>query len=169
MPQWPTILAGQTVTAGLLTSMLPIPAFKTISTPRASTTTAVPDPELVATVAANAQYGFQAFIRTSGDPSGDLKCTFTGPSGSSGSWGARTMDTAATVATGLSQAIRTPLGTTKSIGELSTTAPQIIQASGRLITGSTAGTFSFDWAQDVSFATATVIEADSWFTLWRIA
>jgi hypothetical protein len=150
-------------------SMLPISAAKTVSTSRASNTTATADPELQALVEANAQYEFTAYIRYSGDPTGDLKCAFTGPASSSGSWGARTMDTAATTSTGASQAIRTPIGTTKSIGNISTSAPQTFNVQGRLITSSTPGTFSFDWAQDVSNATATVIESDSWMMLWRIA
>lgn len=168
MSQYPQILAGQTVTAELLMSMLPLDAAKTVSTSRASNATATADPELQVQVEANAEYEFTAFIRYSGGTTGDLKCGFTGPSGSSGSWGARTMSTTATVATDSSDAIRTPLGSTKSIGCISTTAGQTFTAKGRLITSGSAGTFSFDWAQDVSNATATVIESDSYFTLRRI-
>lgn len=166
---YPTILAGRRLTGSLLTSMLPLPAAKTATTARASTTTATADPELQVSVEANAEYVFHAYIRYSGDTAGDLKCAFTGPSGSSGSWGARTMDAAATTATGNSQAVRTPIGTTKSIGCISTSVPQTFNVEGRLITGGTAGTFSFDWAQDTSNATGTGIEADSWFILHRIA
>ncbi|MFD5425204.1 hypothetical protein [Streptomyces sp. NPDC127084] len=166
---YPTIPAGGRVTAALLTSMLPLTAAKTGTTARASTTTATADPELQVSVEANAEYKFSAYIRYSGDTAGDLKCTFTGPSGSSGSWGARTMDTAATTSTGNSQAVRTPLGTVKSIGCISTSVPQTFNVEGRLITGASAGTFSFDWAQDTSNATGTGIEADSCFILHRIA
>ncbi|WP_425244858.1 hypothetical protein [Streptomyces sp. NEAU-NA10] len=169
MSQYPQIFAGDLLDADLLMSMLPIQARKSVSTPRASTTTATADPELQAQVAANAEYGFAAYIRYSGDQTGDFKCAFTGPSGSSGSWGARTMSTGATLATDSSDAIRTPIGATKSIGNISTTAGQTINVQGRLITSSTAGTFSFDWAQNVSNATATVVEADSYFILWRLA
>lgn len=165
---YPTILAGQKLTASLLSSMQPLWAGKTASTSRSSTTTATADPELALTVEANAEYAFSAFIRYSGGQTGDLKCTFTGPSGSSGSWGARTMSTTATAATDSSEAIRTPNGTTKAIGNISTSVPQTFNVMGRLITSSTSGTFSFDWAQNTSDATATVIEADSYMTLIRV-
>jgi len=167
--QFPQIFAGDLLDADLLMSMLPISARKSVSTSRASTTTATADPELQVQTAANAEYGFAAYIRYSGGQTGDFKCTFTGPSGSSGSWGARTMSTTAAAATDASDAIRTPLGTTKAIGNISTTAGQIINVQGRLITSSTAGTFSFDWAQNTSDATATLVEADSFFILWRMA
>lgn len=168
MAQFPQIFAGDLLDADLLMSMLPIAARKTVSTSRASTTTATADPELQAQVAANAEYAFAAYIRYVGGQTGDMKCAFTGPSGSSGSWGARTMSTGATLATDSSDAIRTPIGTTKAIGNISTTAGQTLNVTGRLITSSTAGTFSFDWAQNTSDATATSIEADSWFMLWRL-
>jgi hypothetical protein len=167
--QYPQILAGDLLDADLLMSMLPLEARKSVSTGRPSTTTVTADPELQVQVAANAEYSFSAYIRYSGDQTGDFKCQFTGPSGSTGSWGARTMSTGATLATDASDAIRTPIGATKAIGCISTTAGQTFNVQGRLITSSTAGTFSFDWAQNVSNATATVVEADSYFILRRLA
>ncbi|MEU5769792.1 hypothetical protein ABZ782_28145 [Streptomyces asoensis] len=167
MAQYPQIFAGDLLDADLLMSMQPISARKTVSTPRTNATL-LADPELVAQVAANAEYALIAYIRTTGGATGDLKAQFTGPAGSSGSWGARTMSTGATVATDSSDAIRTPMNATKSIGAISTTAGQIIQVTGRLVTVSS-GTFSFDWAQDVTNATATVIESDSFFLLTRLA
>jgi hypothetical protein len=168
MAQYPTIPAGKTVTAGLLMSMLPISAAKASSTSRASTSTVTADPELQVAVAANAQYTLDAYLRYTGGQTGDLKCRFTTPSGASGSWGGRVMGTGATLSTDASDSIRVAFNADKAIGCISTTAGQVIVVRGRLITASS-GTFSFDWAQNVSDATATVIEADSWFMLTRIA
>lgn len=169
MSQYPVLYAGQRFTAAVAASMLPLDAAKTASTSRASTTTTSADPDLQITVAASAEYVLEAYIRYSGFNGGDLKFRFTAPGTPNGSAGARTMELADTAATDASSALRLPFNADKSIGCISTTTAQVIQFRGRLITSSTAGTFSFDWAQDTSNATATIIEADSWMSLRRIA
>ncbi|MGW0943649.1 hypothetical protein ACWD4O_14035 [Streptomyces sp. NPDC002623] len=85
MPQYPIILAGETVTAELLMSMLPLHAAKSVPTPRPSTTTVTADPELQLQVEANAEYLFEFYFRISGDPAADMDIKFTVPSGSTGS------------------------------------------------------------------------------------
>jgi hypothetical protein len=167
--QYPIILAGMRLTADLLKAMQPLWAGKTVTTSRASTITRTADPELQLPVEANAEYVIEAYIRYSGVVAGGMSLQLTGPSGSSGSWGARTINVGETAASGLSSAVRTPIGTAKDFEAISTTSAQTINISGRLITSSTAGTFSVDWAQDDSDATATAVEADSWIELRRVA
>lgn len=169
MSQFPTIPAGKIITSGLLMSMLPEWVGKTTSTPRTSTATVAPDPELQAPVVASAEYTFWGYIRYSGGQTGDFKAQFTGPAGSTGSWAARVMNVSDIDQSDPSNATRVALNSPKSIGCISTTAAQTIQFTGRMYTAGTAGTFSFDWAQDTSNATATSVEADSFFFLRRVA
>ena len=56
--QYPAISAGTTLTAALLSSMLPTVAWKTGDTSRSSTTTVADDPDLSITVSAAGTYIF---------------------------------------------------------------------------------------------------------------
>jgi hypothetical protein len=168
MSVYPTLLAGQRITADLLNSMLPIHAAKSADTSRASTTTITADPELQVPVEANADYIFHALIRYSGSTAGDMSVIFTSPSGSTGVWGGNLYETTATLATDPQIATRTPLNSQRDIGCISSSVSMILRISGRIRMGSTAGTFSFDWAQVTSNATATIVSTDSWLMLRRI-
>ncbi|NUL03606.1 hypothetical protein HRW07_10230 [Streptomyces lunaelactis] len=169
MAQYPIILAGMRLTADLLNSMMPLHARKTTTTSRASTIALATDPELQVAVEANAEYTFHAYIRCSGVVAGGISLQFSGPAGSTGSWGARTINTGEISSAGLSSQVRTSIGAPKDFEVISTTAAQTVMPVGRLYTAGTAGIFSLDWAQDDSSATATAVEADSWFELRRIA
>lgn len=170
MSQYPTILAGMRLTADLVKAMLPLNVAKTASTSRASTTSVTADPELQVAVEANAEYFFHAYIRYSGANAVGIVLGFTGPTGSTGSWGARTINSGlpTPAADSPSSAVRSPVGTPKTFETISTTSAQVIHPVGRLITGANAGTFSVDWAQEASNATPAVVEADSAVMLWRI-
>lgn len=170
MTVYPTILAGQRLSADLLTSMLPLHAAKTSSTSRSSTTTVTADPDLQLSLAANAEYRLIGYFRISGDPAADMDIQFTVPSGTTGSYtvtgrlaGASAADTDTRTSTRIAFGVETQFSTP------STATPQANHIVGRIITSSTAGTFSVDWAQTVSNATATVMASDSWIELRRIA
>lgn len=170
MARYPTILAGQRLTADLLTSMLPLHAAKSGSTSRSSTTTVTADPDLQLSVEANADYTIHGLLRISGPAAGDMDIKFTVPSGATGSYtvtgrlaSASALDSDTRTSTRISFGVETQFSTP------STSAAQANHVVGRLITSSTAGTFSIDWAQTVSDATATVMESDSWIMLKRIA
>ncbi|OQR64785.1 hypothetical protein B6E66_07445 [Streptomyces maremycinicus] len=169
MSQWPQIYAGDFLDADLMMSMLPLDARKTVSTSRASNIVVAADPELVLTVAANAEYRIEFYFRISGDPAADMDIKFTVPSGATGSYtvtgrlaGTSTADSDARTSTRIAFGVETQFSTP------STAAAQANHGAGRLIT-TTGGTFSIDWAQTVSNATASVMEADSWISLRRIA
>jgi len=168
--QFPQIFAGDLLDADLLMSMLPISARKSVSTSRASNITVTADPELQVQLAANAEYALVFYFRISGDPAADMDIKFTVPSGTTGSYtvtgrlaGTSTADSDPRTSTRIAFGVETQFSTP------STAAAQANHGAGRLITSSTAGTFSIDWAQTVSNATATVMEADSWMLLHRIA
>lgn len=170
MSTYPTLYAGQRFTAAVATSMLEDIAAKTASTSRASTTTVTADPELQFTVVANADYVGLFYFRISGDSAADMDVKFTTPGGGSdsGSWGGfHLISTAADGGTGTT--IRHALNAEITLSTPSTGTAQIIEGSFRLTIGGTGGTFSIDWAQNASTATAAVMERDSWVSLKRIA
>ncbi|MGW0943650.1 hypothetical protein ACWD4O_14040 [Streptomyces sp. NPDC002623] len=76
--------------------------------------------------------------------------------------GTATADTDGRTSTRLAFGVETQFSTP------STSAAQANHGAGRLITSGVGGTFSIDWAQTVTNATATVMEADSWILLHRI-
>jgi hypothetical protein len=169
MSQWPQIFAGDLLDADLLMSMVPLDARKTVSTSRASNIVVAADPELVLTVAANAEYRIEFYLRISGDPAADMDIKVTVPSGATGSYtvtgrlaGTSVADSDARTSTRIAFGVETQFSTP------STAAAQANHGAGRLIT-TNGGTVSIDWAQTVSNATATVMEADSWISLRRIA
>lgn len=167
---YPTILAGQKITTTLLESMQTVYAIKTASTSRASTTTVTADPELQFTVVAGAEYVGEFYFRISGDAAADMDVQFTTPAGATGSWGS-TGQLAGTSATDADTrtSIRRALNAEIQQSTPTTGTAQINEGHFRITMGGTGGTFSIDWAQTVSNATATVMEADSWVSLTRVA
>lgn len=165
---YPTILAGQRITTALLESMLPVTAIKTASTSRASTTTVSADPELQFSVVAGAEYVFYGYIRYSGVDTSDIDVQFTAPTGATGSWSGNMLINGQ-IDGGTHSGIRVAFNAERTWATPSTSAAQTCLIRGRLTMGGTAGTFSMDWAQNISGATATVVEADSWIRLDRVA
>lgn len=170
MSTYPTIYAGQRITAALLASMLPLEAVKTGSTSRASTTTVSADPELQLTVAAGADYVGHFYFRISGDPAGDMDVKFTTPGGGSdsGSWGGYHLN-AGSADGGTGTTVRHALNAEITLSTPSAGTAQVVTGDFRLTIGATGGTFSIDWAQNVSNATGSVMERDSFITLKRVS
>lgn len=169
---YPTWVGGQDITADLLNAMLPKVVRKTADTSRASTTTATADPELTISLEANAVYIWDGWLKYFADPAADLTVDFTAPTGTLGEWvgfAAGSGTSGVAVTTGYSirtetndiQQGRNYYGTTDSQHGL--------LLRGTIRVGSTAGTFSLDWAQGTSNATATVVYTDSWLRFQRIA
>lgn len=168
MAVYPVLYSGQRFTSGVATSMQTVYAAKTADTSRASTTSITADPELQADVTTNADYIFHMLIRYSGEPAGDMAVMISGPTGSTGVWGGNIHRTTDANSFDATDTIRTPIGSQRNIGNISIGTSMIINIIGRLKTSTTAGVLSFDWAQVTSNATATVVSADSWFSLSRI-
>lgn len=83
MSQFPTITAGQEITASLLTSMLPIYVVKQANTDRVNNTFAA-DPELTVNVPANVTFLVEFFLMMGGGTTGDVRTRWAVPSGASG-------------------------------------------------------------------------------------
>lgn len=182
---YPSLAGGQRITAALLRSMLPLTARKTADTSRAATTTATADPHLQFEVEANAVYTMSGWLKYDGPAAADLNLDWSAPSGSLGEWygwgaghspvitfsaaGAAQLDTQG----GRGYPVRVETNdvtAARSFGTLGTgITPLTMILGGCLRVGSTAGTYSLDWAQLVSDASPVTLYTDSWLELRRTA
>lgn len=179
---YPVPLAGQRLTATLLRSMLPQTVRKTSDTARSATTTTTADPHLQYEVEANAVYIWDGWLKFDGDAAADINFDFTTPAGALGEWtgfaagnpvtGASATPTLRIDTAGVSgYLIRTEsndVAAARSFGTLGVGQLLSAQLNGTLRVGASAGTFSFDWAQGTSSATATTVYTDSWIRFQRI-
>lgn len=182
---YPTFLAGQRITAGLLRSAQEQVARKTADTARAATTTATADPHLQFDVAANAAYRWHGWIKYDGPTAADLNVDFTAPAGTFGEWTAIGAGHSPVIGSSIAPALITDtqdargylmrvetndVTSARSYGCLGTGGiPLTLQLYGTVRVGSTGGTFSLDWAQLVSNATACTLYTDSWLSMLRVA
>ncbi|MFF7837541.1 hypothetical protein ACFZC6_01705 [Streptomyces ossamyceticus] len=169
---YPTPLAGQRITATLLRSMQPQVIRKTADTSRSATTTTTADPHLTIEVEANAVYIWDGWVKYFADPAADLTIDFTVPTNALGEWNgfaAGSGTSGVGVTTGYS--IRTEANDVSQSRNFygSTDLTHGVKLDGILRVASTGGTFSLDWAQGSSSATATILYTDSWLRFQRIA
>ena len=169
---YPTLAAGQRLTAELLRSMLPQTVRKTADTSRSATTTYEADPHLVFAAEANAVYTMSGWVKYFASTTPDIKMRFTVPTDCLGEWawlvpGSGTPG----VATTAGYSIRTEtndvgVGRT-AYGTADTQQMTPLGAVFRM--SSTAGNITLEWAQNTSDATATILYTDSWLCFQRIA
>lgn len=169
MQQYPTILAGDRITASLLTSTLPISVIKSADETRISTVTPTNDSEIFLAVEANAIYRVVGFFKYNSDATADFRITWTGPAGATFEYVAVAIDTATTTVNGTVQMATNTIATSRPYGGAGTASNVGMDISGTLRVGSTAGTLQLQWAQGTSQAITTTLKADSWITLERVA
>lgn len=172
----PVPLAGQTATLSDGTQFTwtgsawkPVLLFvrKTASENLTSSTTLQNDDQLFLSVAANAFYEVRLWIRAAAQTTDDIKVNFTAPSGSSFDWIVMSM-TSTAASFGDDQTAIFVLGSTPTFGGLGgTNIP--IYVTGLLATGSSAGTFQFQWAQGTSSTNGVTVLSGSWMRLDRVA
>lgn len=181
---YPQPAAGQILRASTLRDMLPKTARKTADTSRTATTTTTADPHLTFEVEASAVYTWQGWIKYDTDTSADLNIDFTAPSGALGEWvgfgagnpvtGASATPTLRIDTQGASgyfiRTETTDVTSARSFGGLGVGSTLVLGISlyGTLRVGSTAGTWSLDWAQGTSSASPTTLYTDSWITMLRV-
>lgn len=168
---YPQPLAGETITAAMLRSMLPQTVRKTADETRSATTTFADDTHLVFAAEANAVYTMVGWIKYFADPTPDIKIQFSTPSGCLGEW-AWMMPGSGTLAAGtVGYSIRTETndvgGSRTGYGTSDTS--QFTPMSGLFRMSTTAGNIALQWAQNTSNATATGVYTDSWLQFTRIA
>jgi hypothetical protein len=182
---YPTYLAGQRFTAALARAGQPQVARKTSDTARAATTTATADPHLQFEVVANGVYTWNGWIKYDGPTAADLNVDFSAPSGALGEWTAIGAGHSPVIGSSSGPALITDtqdargylmrvetndVTSARSYGCLGTGGiPLTLQMYGTLRVSSTPGTFSLDWAQLVSNATACTLYTDSWLSMLRVA
>lgn len=182
---YPTFLAGQRITAGLLRSAQEQVARKTADTARAATTLTTADPHLQFEVVANAAYRWHGWIKFDGPTAADLNIDFTAPAGALGEWTAIGAGHSPVIGASIAPALITDtqdargylmrtesndVTSARSYGTLGTgIVPLTLQMYGTLRVASTGGTFSLDWAQFASNAAAVTLYSDSWLSMLRVA
>ena len=180
---YPTFLAGQRLTAGLLRSGQAQTLRKTSDTAITASTTPAADPHLTFAVEANAVYTWWGWVKYDGATGGDVLLSFTAPSGALGGWtghgagitviGAAstpTLETDTSRTNGYMQRVESnDVTQSRSFGALGVGNALTVDMKGTLRVGSSAGTWALSWAQNSSSATATTIYTDSYITLIRVA
>ncbi|GAA4059863.1 hypothetical protein [Actinomadura miaoliensis] len=183
MPTYPPIAAGQRITAGLLTAMLPNVIVKPSTTGRASTTTLTLDPDLQTTLAPGAQYFVEFHLQAAavfdgtnggtGGSGGDFRTSWTTPTGASGLKGV--MGPSSNAQNNTADRITARMGVhvfnTSIIyaGVRSSNANAFYVHEWGVVTTTNGGTFGLNWAQGVSNATATQLFGNSTMIVRRVA
>jgi len=184
MPEsFPTLLAGQRITAGLLTSMLPQVGRKPADTSRTSNNVQAPDPHIQFSVVAGGVYTVSGYILYDSDAAVDIILSFQSPSGTNGRWtgyGTGTTVVSGTAGGGTQQNSTSTWGytlrneysditQTRTFGGLGVGQPQTVMIDATLRVGVNSGAFGLQWSQATSSAIATTVYTDSWLSLQRIA
>jgi hypothetical protein len=151
--------ALEEVTADELNAALPIaPAVKSADETVTSSTTLQNDDHLLVAVASNTTYLLELVFMFNANASGDLKTTFTVPSGTTGTL-------CATTDAGSSAGISM---TSTPVWD-GTGADEQARLWGRVVTSATSGTIRLQWAQNASFGTGTIIRNGSFLRITRIS
>lgn len=166
---YPAFYVGQRWTATLAQSTLPRTAWKTTSLTRTSTASATADPDLVLPVEANALYILNYVLQYTTTAAADIRWTFTGPSGMTGSHVISGLQVGgAGTSTTEDNSVRYDIGATAGAGGLGSGSPFGVIGSGMVDTAGTAGNFTLAWAQFTSTAVNTTLEANSYIQLLRV-
>jgi hypothetical protein len=173
MAQYPVITAGTRLTADLLSSMLPNYVIKTSDTTRASTTTMTNDPDLVTdSLSAGGIYFVEFHIRFGALLAAGLRTAWSVPAGTTGSkdvMGPGTANAAEANAntTELKWTVHAYATAALYTDPRNNAAQQThLYEKGLVNIGGTAGPITLQWAQNVSNATGSVVNAQS-FVRWQ--
>ena len=166
MSTFPAISAGTDISAGLLTSMLPMYAYKAADQSVVSSTTLVNDNALVLPLSvASAAYEFKCFLTYEGaNNAGFMKWIWVPPSGTTMRYAAIFSNTSGVTTLAASTESTTLVGNTAGAGFLEEAIMK-----GTVLVSSTTGTLQLEWAQNASNATATIVHAQSYMKLTRIS
>lgn len=157
-----------------LISQLPVTIRKPSNQSVTSSTALVNDTSFAWSVAANSVYTMGAYIMATGAQDtgageGGLKMQFTGPAGAVGSWtnfGANAAHSPVNDYNIVMESLAA--ASPRSIGTNAAT-PVSCAPRGIFVTSGTSGTLQFKWAQNTSNATATVVQANSFMHLTKVA
>lgn len=172
MSRYPSITAGQKLTADLLNSMLPQFVYKAANTERSSTTTVSSDPDLQISLEAGT-YFVEFFLIAGGVTASDIKTAWSTPSGSSGLKSVVGPGSTATDANADNISMRSGVhgfATEITYSGVRNATNQVFRIYEHgVVTVTTAGTLALQWAQATSGATASRIGAGSLMRVTQIA
>jgi hypothetical protein len=163
----PTWIAGQVLTASDVDSwFVPLVGYKTANQSVTSSTALVNDSALAVALAANAYYWFQNFVVYEGGTlnASDIKWAYTVPAGATLTAGTYYRATTA-VAVNWNQINATTVSAAGSNGAGNLL---VLNASGTVQTGGTAGNLQMQWAQNTSSGTATIVHSGSVLLATRV-
>ena len=167
---YPTFLAGQRLTATLLSAGQINTIRKTANEDVTSSITPQNDDELIVPVAANATYEIEFVIfAQSADAAADLLTAWSVPSGATGLKAVLGPTSTAAAFTSNANTAATLKGrnfATNVAYQLDTDGTLIIEKAA-VVTSSTAGNVTFQWSQNTSSATATTVLSRSYVTYRR--
>lgn len=173
MSQYPAVYAGQRITGTLLLSTLPLEAYKSTATTRASTTTVTDDPDLTIALEANATYWVEFFIKYAATTTPQFKTQWSVPSGASGGRARHGVsssvnDTTAGGPFGDGSWGQHAFTTALTYGTRNSAANQVFALESGFVTTTTAGNVALQWAQNTADASGTVVSAGSYARAKRI-
>lgn len=143
-------------------------ARKTADTSRASTTTVAADPHLTVDVVPGT-YQVDALLLYQAADTADLRLGWATPSGTSGAWWPGGSDSGNTTFAATTRwGARNEVDTTLPVAGVGAGNIMACRPVGTLIV-TTAGPAALAWAQQASSTTATILHANSWLQLRRIA
>lgn len=165
MPTFPSVLAGQRITATLLNSMVPLTIVKPGDQSVTNSTVLVNDNDLVLPVVASGSYIVAAFINYEGGTQGsaDFKFQFTVPASGTLKINPTYVDTSGNFHTGNNLVAATTL----TAGTNGAGVPRNLVIAGTFVNSVTAGNIQLQWAQNTGNATATIVHVGSSLALWR--
>lgn len=160
------IKAGSRILASQIVNVAPLAAYKSVDQSVTSSTTLVNDNTLFIPVLASATYDFKLFLNYEGSTQGasDLKFAWTGPTGFGMQYQLNGIQTTGAWTSGFLRGISG--GTLGTNGAGNKFAATMI---GTVTTSTTPGTLQFQWAQNTSSGTATIVHATSDLAAWQIA
>lgn len=136
-----------------------------------TTTTLSNEPTLLQAVAANEVWSFEGQLWITGSTTGDLKLTFTYPTGASVRWRWSGNAASATAEGGVNwSTLYTASGGVQGFGTVSLTVPTLVLVVGMIANGATAGTLQLQAAQNVvDAANPTTIRTHSYLLLTKLS
>lgn len=157
--QYPTYLAGQKLTADLLTAGQPFLVYKTSDLSRTSATLA-DDNHLTVQVDANAIYVVDGFLHfyTTDATNADINVDWTVPSGASGNWVGIGQPTGATTTDGDVRTVSSTIAAARSFGANTDTSNPLSIVTRAFLVTSSAGTYALSWARTGGAGTVTLLQ-----------
>ena len=163
----PTWVTGQVLAASDVNNwFVPLVAYKTADTSRASNTTPASDPDLTITVAANAFYQVTAYFLFEGSntASQGIKWTWSVPASTTFRYHAVYSSASGVATVGVSY-----VGTdVNAAGTNGAGSLRGLSVNGTLFTSAASGLFTLQWAQNVSEASTVTLHAQSSLVLNRM-